>query len=285
MLTSHDIDAVCGLVIDLCGVYLAESKAYLIEARLGELVKTSGCESYAEFARRARHDADNTIRNKIIGAITTNETLFFRDSTPFDALLNKAIPETIDTKVGTPFAKRLRIWSAACSTGQEPYSIAILLSELLPDISTWDINILGTDISDEVVARASRGWYATHEIERGMPPTRLHRFFQPENNGWRVKDSLRALCTFERRNLLDPNSASGRFDVIFCRNVAIYFTAEARKDLFLRLSKALTPEGWMFVGSQESLRDVGPQFVPQQHCRAICYRPNLPATPVAAVAR
>jgi chemotaxis protein methyltransferase CheR len=285
MLTSNDIDAVCGLVIDLCGVYLDENKAYLIEARLGELVKSSGCESYAEFARRARRDSDHSIRNKIVDAITTNETLFFRDSSPFDALANKVIPETIDSKAGTPFAKRLRIWSAACSTGQEPYSIAMLLSDVLPDIHDWDVNILGTDISDEVVARASRGWYTNHEIERGMPPARLHRYFQPERDGWRVKDSLRALCSFERRNLLDPDSARGKFDVIFCRNVAIYFTPEARRDLFLRLTTALTPAGWLFVGSQESLRDVGPQFVPQQHCRAICYRPNLPATPVAAGVR
>jgi chemotaxis protein methyltransferase CheR len=279
MLTSTDIDAICGLVNDLCGVYLDESKGYLIEARLGELVKSAGCESYVEFALRAKREADPTIRNKIIDAITTNETLFFRDNSPFDALTNKVIPETIDSKAGTAFAKRLRIWSAACSSGQEPYSIAILLSEMLPDVADWDINILGTDISDEVVARASRGWYTTHEIERGMPPARLNRFFQQENNGWRVKDSLRAMCTFERRNLLDPNSARGRFDVIFCRNVAIYFKPEARKDLFLRLTKALTPEGWLFVGSQESLRDLGPQFIPQQHCRAICYRPNH--TPVA----
>ena len=199
-------------------------------------MKRAGCESYAEFARRARHDADHTLRNKIIDAITTNETLFFRDSSPFDALQNKVIPETIDGKAGTLYPKKLRIWSAACSTGQESYSIAMLLSEMLPDIHDWDMNILGTDISDEVVARASRGWYTSHEIERGMSPARLQRFFQQENNGWRVKDSLRALCSFERRNLLDPNSARGKFDVIFCRNVAIYFTPEARRDLFLRLT-------------------------------------------------
>jgi chemotaxis protein methyltransferase CheR len=285
MLTSQDIDAVCGLVIDLCGVYLDESKAYLIEARLGELVKTAGCESYADFARRARSEADHTIRNKVIDAITTNETLFFRDASPFDALLNKVIPETIDSKAATPFPRRLRFWSAACSTGQEPYSIAMLLAEMLPDVDKWDINILGTDISDEVLARASRGWYAAHEIERGLSPTRLHRFFEQEKNGWRVKDSLRAMCSFERRNLLEPDSVSGKFDVIFCRNVAIYFTAEARRNLFLRLATALTPEGWLFVGSQESLRDLGPQFIPQQHCRATCYRPNMPVASPSLVRR
>jgi chemotaxis protein methyltransferase CheR len=279
MLTTGDIDAVCGLVNDLCGVYLDSTKGYLIEARLGELMKSSGCESYTQLALRARREVDSTIRSKIVDAITTNETLFFRDSSPFDALKNKVIPETIDSKAGTPFPKRLRIWSAACSTGQEPYSIGILLSEMLPDVAQWDINILGTDISDDAVARASRGRYTSHEIERGMSPARLNRFFQAEEGGWRVKDSLRALCSFECRNLLSPDSCRGKFDVIFCRNVAIYFTAEARKDLFLRLAKALTPGGWLFVGGQESLRDIGPQFVPQQHCRAICYRPNLTAPP------
>ena len=285
MLTATEIDAVCGLVNDLCGVYLDETKGYLIESRLGELVRRAGCESYAEFARRARHDVDHSLRTKIVDAITTNETLFFRDGSPFDALLNKVIPETIDSKAGTLFQKRIRIWSAACSTGQEPYSIAILLSEMLPDIHDWDVNILGTDISDDVVARASRGWYTNHEVERGLSPARLQRFFQPENNGWRVTDSLRALCSFEHRNLLDPNSARGKFDVIFCRNVAIYFQAEPRRDLFLRMTSALTPEGWLFVGSQESLRDLGPQFTPQQHCRAICYRPNMPATPAVTFKR
>ena len=285
MLSSQDIDTVCGLVNDLCGVYLDESKGYLIEARLGELMKSSGCASYAEFARQARNDADSSVRTKIVNAITTNETLFFRDSSPFDALKNKVLPETIDSKAGTLYPKKIRIWSAACSTGQEPYSIGMLLSDMLPDVHEWDINILGTDISDDAVARASRGWYTTHEIERGMPPAQLHRYFQSENNGWRVKDSLRALCTFERRNLLAADSARGKFDVIFCRNVAIYFTPEARKDLFLRLTTALTPEGWMFVGSQESLRDLGPQFTPEQHCRAICYRPNLPPVAAAIIKR
>jgi chemotaxis protein methyltransferase CheR len=277
MLTSSDIDAVCGLIIDLCGVYLDASKSYLIESRLGDLVKRSGCESYTEFARRARYESDQTVRTQIIDAITTNETLFFRDTSPFEALANRVIPETIDAKSGTLCPQRIRIWSAACSTGQEPYSIAMLLSELIPDVHDWDVNILATDISDSAVARASRGWYSDYEITRGLSQERLERFFQPESGGWRINDSLRALCSFERRNLLDPTVAKGKHDIIFCRNVAIYFTPGARQDLFLRLANALTLDGYLFVGSQESLRDLGPSFVPTQHCRAIYYRPNLPA--------
>jgi chemotaxis protein methyltransferase CheR len=118
-----------------------------------------------------------------------------------------------------------------------------------------------------------------------MPPAQLQRYFQPEDNGWRAKDSLRSLCSFDSCNLLYPTTARHTYDIIFCRNVAIYFTPEARRDLFLRLTTALTPEGWLFVGSQESLRDLGPQFVPQQHCRAICYRPNMPAAPPAGLKR
>ena len=130
-------------------------------------MKSPGCESYAEFApARCGCSNDSTLQNKIVDAITTNETLFFRDSSPFDALQNKVIPETIDGKAGSLFPKRLRIWSAACSTGQEPYSIAMMLSEMLPDVHVWDINILGTDISDDVVARASRGWYAPRDRAR-----------------------------------------------------------------------------------------------------------------------
>lgn len=279
-LSPGDLDVVCDLVLDLCGIYLDDSKGYLIESRLGELAKRSGCATYAELARKALAGRDNQLKNQVIDAITTNETLFFRDTSPFEALRHKALPELIDAKAGTLFPKKLRIWSAACSTGQEAYSLAMLLQELLPDPPTWDVNILGTDISDEAVGRASKGWYASHEIARGLSPQHLSRYFRPENDGYRVEDSLRAMVTFQRRNLLEPFTALGKFDVVLCRNVAIYFTPEARRDLFHRIAAAMHPYGYLFVGSQECLSDLGPQFTPQNHCRAVFYRPGLPQ-PVA----
>lgn len=290
-LSPGDVDAICGLVNDLCGVYLDDSKGYLIENRLGELAQRAGCKSYAELARKARHTNDIKLRNQIIDAITTNETLFFRDNSPFEALRHKALPELIDSKAGSLYPKRLRFWSAACSTGQEPYSIAMTLCEMLPDVYSWDINILGTDISDDAVTRASRGWYAAHEIARGLAPQMLHKYFRAEANGWRVKDELRAMVTFQRRNLLEPFVGLGKFDVVMCRNVAIYFTPEARRDLFFRIAATMNPDGYLFVGSQESLSDLGLQFSPKAHCRALFYRPALPTSvataqrPIAALGK
>lgn len=280
-LSPGDVDAICGLVNDLCGVYLDENKGYLIENRLGELAQRAGCKNYAELARKARNSNELKLRNQVINAITTNETLFFRDSSPFEALRHKAVPELIDSKAGSLFPKRLRFWSAACSTGQEAYSIAMMLSEMLPDIYTWDINILGTDISDDAVTRASKGWYAAHEISRGLAPTMLNKFFRPEANGWRVKDELRAMVAFQRRNLLESFIGLNKFDVVMCRNVAIYFTPEVRRDLFHRITATMNSDGYLFVGSQESLSDLGPQFAPKAHCRAVFYRPALPITSAA----
>jgi chemotaxis protein methyltransferase CheR len=284
-LAPDDVDAICGLVIDLCGVYLDESKGYLIEARLGDLAKRAGCESYADLARRVRLTNDAQLKNGVINAITTNETLFFRDTSPFEALRHKAVPEMIDAKAATPYPKRLRIWSAACSTGQEPYSIAMLVRDLIPDVDLWDIKIHATDICDEAVSKASRGWYTAHEIGRGLPEPQLTRYFVAENNGWRVRDELRSLVSFERRNLLEPFTMLGRFDIVLCRNVAIYFTPAARQDLFHRIAAQMVPDGYLFVGSQESLSDLGPRFTPHHHCRAVYYRPGLAlaaAPPTAA---
>lgn len=274
--TPEEIPAVAKLVNDLCGVILDQTKGYLIDSRLGRLAESAGCKSFTEFCRKAQFDRQ--LKDDVIDAITTNETLFFRDTSPFDAMQFKAIPELIDAKAGTPHAKRLRIWSAASSTGQEAYSIAMVLHEMLPDIQRWDINILATDISDAAIKQGSRGFYANHEIQRGMKPLMLQKYFTQQGDGWQVKDELRSLVKFERKNLLEPFGAMMQFDVIFCRNVAIYFDADVRADLFLRLSNRLIKEGYLFVGSAECLSNIAPQFVPQHHCRSVFYRPNLTVT-------
>ena len=163
-LTDADIESVCGLVHDLCGIYLDDTKGYLIESRLSSLRGRAGCETYAQLARKAREATCNMLRDEIVDAITTNETLFFRDSSPFEALRHKVIPELIDARESSLYPNRLRIWSAACSTGQEPYSIAMVLRELIPNIDEFDVQILGTDISDTAVSVASRGCYSELDI-------------------------------------------------------------------------------------------------------------------------
>ena len=273
--TAQEIPVVARLVADLCGVVLDQTKGYLIESRLGRLASAAGCANFSDFCRLVQTTQDGTLKTQVIDAITTQETLFFRDNSPFESLQFKVIPDLIDAKAGTPFSRRLRIWSAASSTGQEIYSIAMTLCETIPNIAAWDIQILGTDISDAAVKQASLGRYASYEIQRGMKPNLLRKYFIEEGGIWRVKDELRAMAVFRRRNLLLPFADIGNFDVIFCRNVAIYFDAAARRSLFNRLADRLTPGGYLFAGSSESLADLGRRFTPQYHCRAVFYQPNL----------
>jgi chemotaxis protein methyltransferase CheR len=278
--TPQDMLELAKLIKQLCGLALDDTKGYLIESRLSQLAADAGCATYVELCRRAIN-GDRQLRTQVVDAITTHETLFFRDNSPFNVLQHRVIPDLIDSKAKSPLAKRLRIWCAACSSGQECYSIAIVLSELLPDIATWNINILGTDIADSSVAQASRGLYSAYEVGRGMPPQFLGKYMVREGANWRVRDPLRALVHFERRDLLENFSSIGPFDVIFCRNVAIYFDAPTRQSLFLRLADRLTPTGYLFVGASESLADLGPRFAPKMHCRSIFYQPNL-TTPTPA---
>ncbi len=272
-ISTSDMLQLATMVKQLCGLALDDSKGYLIESRLASVAKNAGCANYLELCQKAIA-GDRQLRTQVVDAITTHETLFFRDGSPFSALQHRVLPDLIDSKSGSPASRHLRIWSAACSTGQEPYSIAMVLFELLPDIANWTINILGTDIADCSIAQACRGRYSDYEIGRGMPTQMLNKYFVRENGGWRVNDRLRGIVRFARRNLLEPCDNLGPFDIIFCRNVAIYFDADTRRDLFERLSKRLTRNGSLFVGSSEALADLGPRFAPKMHCRSIFYQPN-----------
>lgn len=268
-LNPADIDAITGLVNDLCGIALDHTKSYLIESRLSQLLQRENCKSYVELARKAKQITQTALQTEIINAITTNETLFFRDRAPFDALQHKILPEIIDNRAHGAFPKRLRIWSAACSTGQEPYSIAMTIREMIPDAHQWDINILATDISDAAIKHASRGVYTSYETDRGLTPQLLSKYFIGEGKNWRIRDDIRGMVKFQRFNLLQPLNGMGLFDVIFCRNVAIYFTPEVRTALFRRIAAVMQADGAFFVGSGES---PGELFNMQYHCRAVLYR-------------
>lgn len=277
LLTPAGIDAVCDLVDDLCGICWDESKAYLIEARLEKIVQESSCVNYEELVRKVRAEIVPGLKDQVIDAVTTNETLWFRDASPFEALKHKLVPEIIDEKAKGIFPRRLRIWSAACSTGQEAYSIAMTLADLIPDYLEWDIQILGTDISPAAVQQASRGEYSNLEVGRGLTSTHLNKHFTDLGKSWKISDELRSLCHFQTRNLHQPFTGLGPFDVIFCRNVAIYFNDKDRVSLFERLADVLNTNGWIIVGSSESLAQYGTRWQPEHHCRANCYHPNRPA--------
>jgi chemotaxis protein methyltransferase CheR len=258
-------------VYSLCAVTLDESKGYLIESRLAGLVEETGCSSYGGFLQRAKSEPSRALERRIVDAITTNETFFFRDTTPFDLLRHKIIPELIDRRARTG-AARIRILSAACSTGQELYSIAILLKELLGDPDRYGVRLMGTDISDDAVARASRGMFSPVEISRGLSEAQRNRYFAPATGGWQIRDEIRAMASFKKMNLMADFSALGRFDVIFCRNVAIYFTERDRISLFGRMERALEPDGYLVIGAMESLNGICPQFESKRHLRSVFYQ-------------
>lgn len=272
--TPQDIDAICGLVNDLCGIALDDSKSYLIEGRLADLVTRHSCESYVDLARKARTAAGRDLKTEIVDAITTNETLWFRDKTPFEAIKYKLMPEILDAKTKSPFPKRVRVWSAACSTGQEAYSIAMTFAEMVPNIDDWDFQVHGTDISPAAVAKAQEGVYSDLEISRGLDQNYRGGYFVKKGRDWQINQKLRSKCRFEVRNLLGKLNGMGKFDIIFCRNVAIYFTLADRQKLFRNLADMLNPGGWLFVGSSESLNDLSSTWTPYRHCRAVCYQPK-----------
>jgi len=258
---------------EICGVNLDATKAYLLETRLAALIRETGVGGFSELYYKVKSDLSKALRRKIIDAITTNETSFFRDSAPFDLLRHKLIPELVDRrrKSGLRIVP-IRIWSAACSTGQEAYSTAIVLKELLGDLSAFDIRILGTDISDRTVAQASYGHFSKLEIERGMPPDKANRFFLPSGDRFKLRDELRALATFRVMNLLEPFSFPAPFDFIFCRNVAIYFTEPDKARLFRSIARCLARDGSLIIGSTESITGLCPEFESKRHLRTVYYR-------------
>ena len=254
------------------GVFLDDSKAYLLETRLAGLLRETGAAGFSELFARVKADVSYTLRRKIIDAITTNETSFFRDSAPFDLLRHKLIPDLIDRRQRLGSRRvPIRIWSAACSTGQEAYSIAIVLRELLGDLKNWDIRIVGTDISDRAVAQASLGSFSNLELNRGMPAPLIPRYFTQVGDCWRIRDELRAVASFRTMNLLQALSFPTPFDIVFCRNVAIYFTEPDRIRLFQNISRCLAKDGALIIGSTESISGLCPQFKSQRHLRSVFY--------------
>ena len=260
-------------IYSICSIALDHSKDYLIEGRLNPLLESTGSSSFTQFIGRARDDRSGAINRRIIDEITTNETLFFRDSAPFDLMRYKIIPELIDRRRGIGGARiPIRVWSAACSTGQEVYSLAIVLKETMPDANRYDIKIVGTDISDQAVARASAGYFNEIEISRGLGDAVKSRYFAPDPKGWKVRDEIRALTTFKRLNLMNDFSGLGKFDVVFCRNVAIYFNEKDRASLFNRIEQRMERDGYLVIGAMESLTGICPQLESRRHVRSVFYQ-------------
>lgn len=260
-LSNKDYLDFCRKLEKLSGIVLGESKEYLVISRLRQLMQINSIETLPELMLLM--DRDNNVQQEAINAMTTNETLWFRDDHPFKIFNEQLLPE---------FAKSsstVRIWSAASSTGQEPYSLAIQIAEEKRNNNTNSnvrVEILATDLSTEVIETAKIGIYPMLALKRGMSEELLERYFDPvDGNKWQIKEEIRRMVTFKQLNLQESFSSLGKFDVVFCRNVLIYFSQEFKKDILTRIHEVLKDEGVLFVGASESISQVGELFQ-MEHC-------------------
>ncbi len=230
------------------GLSLGADKSYLVQARLEPILKKRALSSLAVLADRLRFDP--ALEREVVEAMTTNETLFFRDGRPFDHLREVMLPRLHAIR---PRSMPLRIWSAAASTGQEAYSLAMLVSEMGPVLAGRAVEIVGTDIAREPLQRGEQGLYTQFEVQRGLPPRLLAKYFTKEEGGWRINRQLRDMVRFREWNLLSDLSGLGRFDVIFCRNVLIYFDQATKARTLEAASRLLSPEGAIYLGAAETI--------------------------------
>ena len=231
------------------GLVLETGKEYLVEARLRPLMQEAGLTSVQTFIQQLRMPASATLRRRVVEAMTTNETSFFRDMHPFESLRKVVLPKVIAARRDE---RRLNIWSAACSTGQEPYTVAMVLREHFPELLNWNIRILATDLSREVLARAQAGRYSQLEVNRGMAVTYLSRFFVRDRLDWEIKPDIRSMVEFVEMNLTRPWPALPRFDLVLLRNVLIYFDVTVKRKIFEGMHKQLRSDGLMLLGNCET---------------------------------
>jgi chemotaxis protein methyltransferase CheR len=261
-------------ILDISGIALDVGKEYLLETRLGPILTRLGCGSYMELLRKAKSDLKKTLENEIIDAISTNETYFFRDKSPFQLLQHKIFPDLIDKRSSKNMGLKptLRLWSAANSTGQEIYSIAMTLLEMGITSKNYNIKLYGTDISDAAIAQASYGLYNKFEVARGLDPGRLNKYFDPHEDRYKIKDELRAMVQFKKMNLMKPFMGMGKFDIILCRNVMIYFTTQDRRKIYQNISSVLEPDGYLLIGSTESLVNDTDLYASSKYLNSVFYQ-------------
>ncbi|MCK9295637.1 MAG: protein-glutamate O-methyltransferase CheR [Desulfobulbaceae bacterium] len=256
------------------GIVLNSTKAYLLESRLGPLLDEYGAKSFAEFFYAGYRSEEWEAR--VVDAISTHETSFFRDQRPFELLRAKILPEFFSKRQNgsKTIPPRLRIWSAACSTGQEVYSLAMIIAELLGgEMKRWHITITGTDISDVAVNKAKQGLYTRYEVERGVPLDLCRKYFESQGELLKVRHDLQAMTVFNKTNLLTAAPAGfGMYDIIFCRNVAIYFNQENRRRLFQTIADSLHSEGVLIIGSTESILGISDRFIRNESCNTLYFQ-------------
>jgi chemotaxis protein methyltransferase CheR len=256
-MTAQDFEYVCRLVRDRSAVVLEAGKEYLVEARLAPVAGQLKLGSVSELVGRLRSGPDDGLSARVVEAMVTTETSFFRDLHPFETLRKTVLPDLIRRRAGE---RRLSVWCAACSTGQEPYSLAILLREHFPELAAWRVDILATDLSGEVLARAKEGRYTQAEVNRGLPAALLVKYFRQRGSAWELAEEVRRAVEFRELNLVRPWPLLPRMDLVFLRNVMIYFGVDTKKAILGRIARLLRPDGHLLLGGAETTLNLDDSF-------------------------
>ncbi|SOB75705.1 chemotaxis protein methyltransferase CheR [Marinobacter sp. LV10R510-11A] len=269
-ITPQEYETFKSFLQDACGILLGENKQYLVKSRLRRISEENDLNSLGELLGRLNRPGRGNLKEVVIDAMTTNETLWFRDNHPFRILQEKLLPEFATRSSMAP----LRIWSAACSTGQEPYSVGMIVDEFRRQKpgKLRDVKVTATDISKSVLEVARRGEYEMIAIGRGLSPERQKQFFTPsENGGWQIRAQIKSLVEFKELNLLERYML-GKYDIVMCRNVLIYFSADLKKDILTRIHATLNPGGYLILGASESLNGLPDLYEMVQCHPGIIYR-------------
>lgn len=247
------------------GIVLDESKSYLLESRLTPIIRRESLSGFSELISKIK--IDRKIKTEVIDSVSTNETYFFRDKKPFDLMKNFIVPNILGAS-GTS----LKVWSAACSSGQEAYSIAMLLKELLFSFAKFSIQIHGSDISESAVNKANQGIYTKFELSRGLDPLQINRYFKATGTNFKISDELRSVVQFRQENILQALGIASSYHIVLCRNVAIYFNKDDKRKLFSQIHKRLRTDGYLLVGSTENISYVDDLFKRETHNGVVYYR-------------
>jgi chemotaxis protein methyltransferase CheR len=269
-ISGSEFDYVRNLIRERAGITLEPGKEYLVESRLEPLAREEGFPTLQHMIAGLKSSPFASLHQKVVQAMTTNETSFFRDVRPFDILKTVVLPELLTARAAE---RSLNLWCAASSSGQEPYTIAMLLRETIPvQLATWNLRFIASDISTEMLARAIQGRYSQLEVNRGLPATMLVKYFQKEGNDWQIRADIRRMVEFREINLTEPWSTLPPVDIVFMRNVLIYFDVETKKGILAKVRRLLRPGGFLFLGSAETTLNVDAGFEPVPVDRTACYR-------------
>jgi chemotaxis protein methyltransferase CheR len=277
--TPPDYEYLRKLLKDHSGLDLSADKQYLIESRLLPLLRKRGLPGISELVQKMKGGSASHIA-QVVEAMTTNETFFFRDKVPFDHFRDTIMPEVLKARAGR---KSVRIWCAAGSTGQEPYSLAMCLKEMSAALSGWRVEIIATDLSQEVLEKSRAGVYSQFEVQRGLPIQLLVKYFKQIGELWQISADIRAMVQHRQLNLLHDFSQLGTFDVIFCRNVLIYFDQDTKVNVFGRLARSMEADGFLALGAAETVVGLTDVFKPFPDKRGL-YRPSGARTTSAPAA-